>query len=155
MSSRKSHTTRKCPRLRVAISTVSDPSGSGRVDMLTGPVAAARAVVATGGWVKSKRVYDTWKCGSFSFIFTHPPKKVVPVVPSETRAVRNGHEKSKRAICLFAVRTVYRSRSISSSGGREGCKNLGTASTKLLKMYLILHYITPQLLLLIFPGENA
>ena len=40
--------------LRVAISTVSDPSGSGRVDMLTGPVAAARAVVATGAWVKSK-----------------------------------------------------------------------------------------------------
>ena len=35
------------------ISTVSDPSGSGRVDMLTGPVAAARAVVATGAWVKS------------------------------------------------------------------------------------------------------
>ena len=32
----------------------SDPSGSGRVDMLTGPVAAARAVVATGAWVKSK-----------------------------------------------------------------------------------------------------
>ena len=28
--------------------------GSGRVDMLTGPVAAARAVVATGAWVKSK-----------------------------------------------------------------------------------------------------
>ena len=40
--------------LRVAISTVSDPSGSGRVDMLTGPVAAARAVVATGAWVKPK-----------------------------------------------------------------------------------------------------
>ena len=31
---------------RVATSTVSDPSGSGRVDMLTSPVAAARAVVA-------------------------------------------------------------------------------------------------------------
>ena len=39
---------------RLAISNVSDPSGSGRVDMLTGPVAAARAVVATGAWVKSK-----------------------------------------------------------------------------------------------------
>ena len=38
----------------MATSTVSDPSGSGRVDMLTGPVAAARAVVATGAWVKSK-----------------------------------------------------------------------------------------------------
>ena len=37
-------------------STVSDPSGSGRVDMLTGPVAAARAVVATGAWVKSKHM---------------------------------------------------------------------------------------------------
>ena len=32
----------------------SDPPGSDRVDMLTGPVAAARAAVATGAWVKSK-----------------------------------------------------------------------------------------------------
>ena len=32
-----------------------DPSGSGRVDMLTSPVAAARAAVATGAWVKSKQ----------------------------------------------------------------------------------------------------
>ena len=31
-----------------------NPSGSGQVDMLAGPVAAARAVVATGAWVKSK-----------------------------------------------------------------------------------------------------
>ena len=38
----------------MAISTVPDPSGSGRVDMLTSPVAAARAAVATGAWVKSK-----------------------------------------------------------------------------------------------------
>ena len=38
-------------RLRrpLAISTVPYPSGSGRVDMLTSPVAAARAAVATGG----------------------------------------------------------------------------------------------------------
>ena len=43
--------------LRVAISTVPDASGSGRVDMLTSPVAAARAAVATGAWVKSK--HDT------------------------------------------------------------------------------------------------
>ena len=41
----------------MAISTVSDPSGSGRVDMLTGPVAAARAVVATGVLVKSKHMF--------------------------------------------------------------------------------------------------
>ena len=39
------------------ISTVSDPSGSGQVDMLTSPVAAARAAVATGAWVKSKHKY--------------------------------------------------------------------------------------------------
>ena len=39
----------------MAISTVHDPSGTGRVDMLTGPVAAARAAVATGAWVKSKQ----------------------------------------------------------------------------------------------------
>ena len=31
-----------------------NPSGSGRVDMLTSPAAAARAAVATGAWVKSK-----------------------------------------------------------------------------------------------------
>ena len=53
-SSRKSHTTQRRGHLRVAISTVPDPSGSGRVDLLTSPVAAARAAVATGAWVKSK-----------------------------------------------------------------------------------------------------
>ena len=41
----------------MAISTVSDPSGSGRVDMLTGPVAAARAVGASGAWAKSEHMY--------------------------------------------------------------------------------------------------
>ena len=46
-------------------------------DMLTSPVAAARVAIATGAWVESK--YDvylihTWKCGSSSFIFTHPPE---------------------------------------------------------------------------------
>ena len=35
-------------RLRVAISTVPDLSGSGRVDMPTRPVALAQAAVATG-----------------------------------------------------------------------------------------------------------
>ena len=38
-----------------------------------------RAVVATGAWAKSKHgmyVSDTWKCGSLSFIFTHPPEDV-------------------------------------------------------------------------------
>ena len=53
VSSRKTHTTRRRRHL-VAISTVPKPSGSGRVDMLTSPVAAARAAVATGAWVKSK-----------------------------------------------------------------------------------------------------
>ena len=41
----------------MAISTAPDLSGSGRVDMLTGPVAAARAAVATGAWVESKHMY--------------------------------------------------------------------------------------------------
>ena len=69
--------TRRRGHLRVAISTVSDPSGSGRVDMLTGPVAAVRAVVATGAWVKSKHgmYLIRGKCGSLSFIFTHPPAR--------------------------------------------------------------------------------
>ena len=39
---------------RRTFSTVPDPSGSGRVDMLKSPVAAARAAVATGAWDKSK-----------------------------------------------------------------------------------------------------
>ena len=39
----------------MAISTVPDPSGSGRVDMLTSLIAAARdAVVARGAWLKPK-----------------------------------------------------------------------------------------------------
>ena len=36
-----------------------DPSGSGRVEMLTSPAAAARGAVATGAWVKSKHMYIT------------------------------------------------------------------------------------------------
>ena len=43
---------------RMCCSAVPDPSGSGRVDVLTSPVAAARAAVATGAWVKSK--HDTY-----------------------------------------------------------------------------------------------
>ena len=45
--------------------------------MLTSPVAAARAAVATGAWVESRHdmyLTHTWKCGSSSFIFTHPPE---------------------------------------------------------------------------------
>ena len=36
----------------------------------------ARSVVATGAWVKieTRHVSDTWRCGSLSFIFTHPPE---------------------------------------------------------------------------------
>ena len=65
----------------MAISTVSEPSGSGRVDMLTGPVAAVRGAVvaAAGAWVKSKHdiVSDTkyveaWKLKLY--LFTHPPE---------------------------------------------------------------------------------
>ena len=61
----------------VSRSRCSIPGISGRVDMLTSPVAAARAAVATGAWVESKHdthLIHTWKCGSSSFIFTHPPE---------------------------------------------------------------------------------
>ena len=51
-----------------------DPSGSGRFDMLTSPVAAARAAVETGAWVKSKHdVYqgisyvDVWELKLYFF----------------------------------------------------------------------------------------
>ena len=59
----------------MAISTVSDPSGSGRVDMLTSPVAAARAAVVTGAWVKSKHdmylIRGVWE---LKLYVTHPPE---------------------------------------------------------------------------------
>ena len=72
VSSRKSHTTRRRGHLRVAISIVSDPSGSGRVDVLTSPVAAERAAVATEAWVKSK--HDMYLIRGFRRVFTHPPE---------------------------------------------------------------------------------
>ena len=62
---------------RASRSRCSTPGISGRVDMLTSPVPAARAAVATGAWVESKHdmyLIYTWKCGSLSFIFTHPPE---------------------------------------------------------------------------------
>ena len=60
----------------MAISTAPDISGSGRFDMLTLPVAAARAAVATEalGEIETRHVSDTWECGSLSFVFTHPPE---------------------------------------------------------------------------------
>ena len=43
--------------------------------MLTSPVAAARAAVATGAWVTSKHMYlIRGSVGALSFIFTHPPE---------------------------------------------------------------------------------
>ena len=56
--------------------TAPDLSGSGRVDRFTRPVAAARAAVATGayGSIYAKHVSGTWKCGSLSFVFAHPPE---------------------------------------------------------------------------------
>ena len=62
---------------RASRSWCSIPGMAGRVDMLTSPVAAARAAVATGTWVESKHdmyLIHTWKCGSSSFIFAHPPE---------------------------------------------------------------------------------
>ena len=41
----------------MAIYTVPDPSGSGWVDILTSPAAAAQAAVSTGAWVESKHMY--------------------------------------------------------------------------------------------------
>ena len=54
----------------MVISTVPDLSELRRVDMLTRPVAAVRAVVATGvlGSIETRHVSDRWKCGGFSFI---------------------------------------------------------------------------------------
>ena len=84
VSSRKSHTTRSGRRghVQVAISTAPDLSGSGRVDMLTLPVAAARAAVATG----ATHMYLIRGSVGASFIFTHPPEDkknntVVPLTP--------------------------------------------------------------------------
>ena len=41
------------------------------------PVGLARAAVATGAWVTlthNMLLFDTWKCGSISVTFTHPPE---------------------------------------------------------------------------------
>ena len=49
---------------RASRSRCSIPGISGRVDMLTSPVPAARAAVATGAWVESKHdmyLIHTWK----------------------------------------------------------------------------------------------
>ena len=54
---------------RASRSRCSIPGISGRVDMLTSPVPAARAAVATGAWVESKHdmyLIHTWKCGSLA-----------------------------------------------------------------------------------------
>ena len=61
------------------ISTSLGISGSGRVNMLTRNVPAARATVATGasGKIYTDVVSDTWKCGSLSFIITHPPEDIM------------------------------------------------------------------------------
>ena len=58
-------------RSRASRSRCSIPGISGRVDMLTSPVPAARGAVPTGAWVESKHdmyLMHTWKCGSSSFI---------------------------------------------------------------------------------------
>ena len=63
------------------ILSVLDLSGSGGVDMLTRPVATARAAVATGvlGLIETRHVSDTctWKNGSLIIIFTNPPEDYV------------------------------------------------------------------------------
>ena len=66
---------------------VPDPSGSGRVDMLTTPVAAAWAAVTTGAWVKSKLdMYLTRGCvGAWTFFLS----------------IRRGIKKKKRWHAIF------------------------------------------------------
>ena len=40
------------------------------------PGSSSASCCCTGAWVESKHMYliHTWKCGSLSFIFTHPPE---------------------------------------------------------------------------------
>ena len=100
---KKRDTTRRRGRLRVAVSTVPDPTGSGRVDMLKSPVAAAQAAVATGAWVKSKHMYlvsDTWKCGTFSFIFTHPPEDSKIIIIKKSGLNRAYERQATRTILI-------------------------------------------------------
>ena len=87
----------------MAVSTAPDLSGSGRVDMLPCPVAASRAAVATGvsGLIDTRHVSDTWKRGSLSFIFTHPPK-----------ASKKKKKEKKLLLLLLFHRTCYRYYSI-------------------------------------------
>ena len=67
----RAHVTSSCVEVVYVI------HASGRVDMLTSPVAAARAAVATGAWVILKHdLYLIRASGSLSFVFTHPPEGV-------------------------------------------------------------------------------
>ena len=65
------------PTIMVELAAALYLAGSGRVNVLTRTVTAARDAVVTGasGQIET-HVSDTCKCGSFSFIFTHPPKDI-------------------------------------------------------------------------------
>ena len=81
--------------------------------MLTSPVAAARAAVATLEWVESKHdmyLIHTWKCGSSSFIFTHPPedekkKRKSYLVPVRYMQAPNRLYKSEVRASVLRVKT--------------------------------------------------
>ena len=67
-NSLRSNYTIRVPVVRTPVSSLSfqvqHTGKSGRVDMLTSPVPAARAAVATGAWVESKHdmyLIHTWK----------------------------------------------------------------------------------------------
>ena len=64
-------------RSRASRSRCSIPGISGRVGMLTSPVPAARAAVATGAWVESKHdmyLIHTSKCGSLALFLPIRPR---------------------------------------------------------------------------------
>ena len=78
--------------------------------MLTSPVAAARAAVATGAWVKSK--HDMYliraSVGSLSFIFTHPPEdsKINKKISEHKKRKAFGGFPYYNMACLLDVRKI-------------------------------------------------
>ena len=86
------------------VPTVPDPSGSGRVDMLTSPVAAARAAVATRAWVKPKHDMYLIRGIVGKLYFTHPPEDKKKKKKKKKAVLLEGEKKnstSRRCNVLF------------------------------------------------------
>ena len=83
---------RRLPRLSHPRRRLSPP-GVPRRQLQAMPAVHLRAAVSTGasGKIGTRHASDTWKCGSLTFIFTHPPEDKKLIFHWLWRAV-SGHE---------------------------------------------------------------